>query len=399
MTFMPRLVSLSVIVVLIIFLGITFYQVIAPFLLPLFLAGFGAVLCQPLFGYFLKRTKNRTRISAALTTATVVLAILIPLAVGTVMATSELMVLSAESDTSLPELIKKAREKLAVSKLVEKLPPWLVAESQEKAIATNIKKSLSDLSNRTFGFHTAMSLLDFMTSMIVGGMMFVIAFYYFTADGPGLIEAAEKLIPLHIDYQRKILHQFDTVVRAVVVATFLAAVCQGILTAFSMKLCGADHFFLLCVIGTLSAMIPMAGTWLVWGPYALWIGFHDQRWVAAVTLFLFGSIVIGFIDNVIRTYVLNSDARLHPLLAFVSVLGGLKVMGLWGVFVGPVVASCLHALIQIFNDELKQLAVEQTPIPALAGIAAVDSAPPSSKTEPPTPKNSNSSTEKKQNDT
>ena len=53
-----------------------------------------------------------------------------------------------------------------------------------------------------------------------------------------------------------------------------------------------------------------------------------------------------------RLYVLNSDVKLHPLLAFISVLGGLQWLGLWGVFIGPVVASCLHALIEIFNTEL-----------------------------------------------
>lgn len=380
MNSMPRLVSLSVIVLLIIFLGLTFYQVVAPFLLPLFLAGFGAVLCQPVYNYFLRKTKQKIRLSAALTTTAVLLAILIPLAVGTILATSELIVLSAESDTSLPDLISQARVKL--DQVIHRMPDWLVAETQEDVIAANIKSSLADISQRTLGPGAALGLLDQFVSLMVGGMMFVIAFYYFTADGPSLLSSAESLIPLHVDYQRKILKQFDTVVRAVVVATFLAAICQGILTAFAMKLAGADHFFLLCAVGTLSAMIPMAGTWVVWGPYALWIGFHDQRWVAAVTLFLFGAIVIGFIDNVIRTYVLNTDARLHPLLAFVSVLGGLKVMGLWGVFVGPVVASCLHALIQIFNEELKQLSIEQKSVAIAAGAASPTS---SVKVEPDVP--------------
>ena len=65
---------------------------------------------------------------------------------------------------------------------------------------------------------------------------------------------------------------------------------------------------------------------------------------------------MGTMDNIIRTYVLQSDAKLHPLLAFVSVLGGLQV---WGVFIGPIVASCLHALIQIFNTELKAFSQEK----------------------------------------
>ena len=69
--------------------------------------------------------------------------------------------------------------------------------------------------------------------------------------------------------------------------------------------------------------------------------------------------VIGMMDNVIRTLILKDGAKLHPLLAFVSVLGGLQVLGLWGVFIGPTVASCLYALVKIFNLELQSLSAEQ----------------------------------------
>ena len=80
--------------------------------------------------------------------------------------------------------------------------------------------------------------------------------------------------------------------------------------------------------------------------------------------------MIGTLDNIVRAYVLQSDTKLHPLLAFVSVLGGLQVMGLWGVFIGPVVACCLHVLIEIFNQEVQAMPLASV-IPAIPG-ATVD---------------------------
>ena len=50
---------------------------------------------------------------------------------------------------------------------------------------------------------------------------------------------------------------------------------------------------------------------------------------------------------------------LITLIAFISVIGALQVMGLWGIFIGPIVASCLFALIQIFNAELNELSKER----------------------------------------
>jgi predicted PurR-regulated permease PerM len=76
-------------------------------------------------------------------------------------------------------------------------------------------------------------------------------------------------------------------------------------------------------------------------------------------LAVWGFFVVGTLDNIIRAYILQSDAKLHPLLAFISVLGGIQAMGLWGVFIAPIIASCLHALIEIFNSELKEISKSQ----------------------------------------
>jgi predicted PurR-regulated permease PerM len=144
----------------------------------------------------------------------------------------------------------------------------------------------------------------------------------------------------------------------VVTATFLAAIAQGFATSLALQFFGFGHFFLFFTVGTLTSMIPMLGTWIVWGPCAVWLAWQGH-WVQAGVLATFGIVVIGMLDNVIRTYILHSDVRLHPLLAFVSVLGGLQALGLWGVFIGPIVASCLHALVQIFNTELHEFSREK----------------------------------------
>lgn len=218
------------------------------------------------------------------------------------------------------------------------------------------------------------SLLGELASAVVSMLTFVVAYYYFLADGPAMLIAAERLIPVHKDYKRHLLRQFDQAVRAVVVATFAAAVAQGLATGVGMQICGARSFFVITMLATLTALVPLLGTWLIWGPYALWLGFHDGDWVRAGLLAAYGSVFVGLIDNVIRSYVLHSSAKLHPLLAFVSVMGGIQLMGLWGVFVGPVVASCLHALVKIFNTELFQFSREKSGLDGLdSDLSKMDS--------------------------
>jgi len=354
---MARLVSLIVLTVLMVFLGITFYQVVTPFLLPLFLAAILAVLCQPVYRFFLKQTHNRPRLSAGLTTTTVIAALLIPLLIGTVAAAVELVTIAqnAFGGRDWDNALQAVRTELELDHAVARIEALsgipIDADQLQQEIQTNLQTGLKLLGQRTVGIAGAA------VGMLVSSLMFVIGLYYFLADGPALLEAGQQLIPVHVDYQRQMLSQFDRVVRAVVLSTFLAAGAQGLATATALSLVGMGHFFLFLMVATVASLIPVAGTWLVWGPCAVWLAWQGH-WGQAVFLTAVGSLLIGTMDNVIRTYVLHSDAKLHPLLAFVSVLGGLQLMGLWGVFVGPIVASCLHALVQIFNTELMELSKE-----------------------------------------
>ncbi len=448
MASMRRKVSLAVLLVLIVALGVMFFKVVAPFILPLFLAGVTTVVCQPLFKYFLKRTKDRISVAAALTTGTIMAAILIPLITGILIASLQLYtfgsritgdtrwllafrspaaikadelaneeeaftdesisseetghgegVLDAGESASVVTEIKPlvspyqtatvpedglgSESQPALSVKTEKsetetyfvrgvsyfnswLPDELHREPEEVAgeLRSRFNATMHDLGDRSLGraAGTTFGILSgaagvFITAL-VGLMMYVVALYYFLADGTTLLLEAERLIPVHATYQRQLLNQFALVVRSVVVATFLAAFAQGVATTLALWFFGFDHLFVLLTLACVSALIPIAGTWLVWVPCAV-ILIVSGHWFQAFLLAIYGAAFVGFLDNVVRTYVLNNGTKLHPLLAFISILGGLQVMGLWGVFIGPIVASCLHALVKIFNHELFELAKEK----------------------------------------
>ena len=368
---MARLVSLLLMGTVIVMLALTFYQVVAPFLMPLFLAGVLAILCQPLYRRCLQWTKERTAVAAGLTTAIVLTIILVPATVGTVAAANQLYAL-AQKKLSAANL-KKGSEWADVARAIQDSAPvegairhyeeWTGDEVDRDTLQIEMQARLREgslvLARKTLGYAgSTLSLLGSVVSILIGGLTFVIAFYYFLADGPALIEATEKLIPVHREYVRHLLVQFDQAVRAVVSATFAAALGQGIATGIGMQIAGFHHFFIVTILATLTALVPVLGTWLIWGPYVMWLAYHEYWWTAAVLAF-YGSVFVGLLDNVIRAYVLHSNVKLHPLLAFVSVLGGIQVMGLWGIFIGPIVASCLHALLKIFNTELVAFSEEK----------------------------------------
>lgn len=373
MTHMTRLVSLIVVTLLIVVLGVTFYRVIAPFLLPLFLAGIIAMLVQPMQGFFERKTEGRTRVAAGLTTGTVVLGVSVPVVVIVLMATLQVFVFVSDvlQENKLDEVTSTIRTRLDINRVTERLHPFVSEEMTEAELKArllalrvelqeNLQSGLQILVENTIGMaNRAVGLMGSLAALTMQLLMLVIALYYFLADGPALVATSERLIPISVEYQRELRSRFNTVVRAVVSATFFSALAQGLATA--LMLCsyfGFGHFVIIFILATFASMVPLFGTWLVWGPCVIWLLLHGI-WVPAILFLIIGVAVIGTMDNLIRTYVLQSDAQLHPLLAFVSVLGGVQVMGLWGVFIAPIVASILHALIVIFNTEISVLSKER----------------------------------------
>lgn len=367
---MARLVSLGILVLLIIVLGVTFYHVIAPFLLPLFVAGVVSLLFRPIYRRIIERLiwekENRKEtFAAAATTAVALATFLIPLLICVFFAVGELLALAYQVRNSpeVRETIEHLQSDPWMEQLAHDIQPLIGPRANEKQIAEEIEKTVEQaatgVAKKTLGMAgAAITFLGNVVMGIVSTGMFIIALFFFLRDGPRLLEATQKLIPVKLDHQAQILMQFEKSVRAVVSSTFFAAIAQGLCTAIALYFLGFHRFFLIFFLTTFFAMIPLAGAPVVWIPCAIWLGYQGY-WFSCLFLVLYGAVFIGTLDNLIRTYILHTDVKLHPLLAFISVLGGVQAMGLWGIFIAPIVASCLHALILIFNTELKELSKDQ----------------------------------------
>jgi predicted PurR-regulated permease PerM len=128
-------------------------------------------------------------------------------------------------------------------------------------------------------------------------------------------------------------------------------VAQGILAGPAYYIAGTGAVFLLMVLTMLAAMIPFVGAAVVWGPVALWL-FIAERTGAGVFMVLWGLLVITAADNVIKPWILHGRSKLHPLLALLSIIGGIKAMGPIGIVVGPMAVVFLQTLLNMINTEL-----------------------------------------------
>ncbi len=204
---------------------------------------------------------------------------------------------------------------------------------------------------------------------LLGVVIMVVSLYFFFADGPGMLETIMRLSPMDDRHERELIDEFVKVSRAVVMATLLAALAQGLLAGVGYFFAGVGSVFLLTLLTATLAMIPFVGATAVWLPVCIWLYLYEERTWAAVGLALWGSVVVANIDNLIKPWVLHGQSKLHPLLALLSVLGGVQLLGPIGILVGPMVVVFLQTLLNILHHELLEHEATQPDeaTPALEG--------------------------------
>jgi len=192
----------------------------------------------------------------------------------------------------------------------------------------------------------------FLLELLLGACIMVLGIYYFLVDGPGMLSGLMRLSPLKDRYEMELLHEFDRMSRAVVLATLLTALVQGILAGIGFYLAGTGSVVLLMLLTMVLALIPFIGAAAVWFPVGLWLLFIDNRPGAAIFIFAYGALVVSLSDNIIKPFVLHGKSNMHPLVALLSVIGGVQALGPIGILIGPMIVAFLQALLNILHTEL-----------------------------------------------
>jgi predicted PurR-regulated permease PerM len=389
----PRVVSFIVLVGILLFIAAMFFKVMAQFVLPLFLAAVLVVVFKPLHMWVRDHLPGRLRISALVTTVLIMLVVLLP---TTFLGWNAYL----EGRGVFNYLKDDQNRKELITKLEEFLNPFLdtyanfTVPASDAAVADGAvdpalaeatapdsgpvdatpKKDASPLNAAALYESAAGAIGGFLVDVVkgllrtlIGLIIMMLALYYFLVDGPSMIHTVMRLSPLDNEYERELLDRFANVSRAVVVAVLASAVAQGLLAGagFYVALGTQAPIFLLTMLTMVLAVVPFVGAAGVWIPTCLWIYFYKEQVVdgvpvegdpfTAIALAAYCAGIVSTIDNVIKPLVLHGQSNLHPLLALMSVLGGVTALGPVGILVGPMLVAFIHALLVMVNKELRLL--------------------------------------------
>lgn len=393
---MPRVISFIVLLAITLLVGAVFFQVMAQFLVPLFLACVLLVVFQPLHRWLLRRLPTSPRVAAAITTVLIVLVVLLP--------TSWLGWKAFTECQRVYHMLQQGEEVSAAEASANTDADQSDHTSPPPNPLTALTERLSQLSQEYVGkkFETSdlvgstTSVIGWVlggvklgTGILLGLFIMVVSLYYFLVDGPGMIQTLMQLSPLDPTYEQELLKRFSEISRAVVVATLSGAVVQGVAAGigFYFALPRTAPIFLLTAATMVLAMVPFIGAIGVWVPTCVYILLYGERivdghitydgnWHVALALFIYCGLVVSTVDNILKPYILHGQSNLHPLLALLSIVGGLTALGPVGILIGPMLVSFLQALLQMFHRELAQFGdpADQIPGTLAHSVATASSA-------------------------
>jgi predicted PurR-regulated permease PerM len=185
----------------------------------------------------------------------------------------------------------------------------------------------------------------------IGLFLLAVALYYFFLDGNRWRDRFVKLVPLPARDTRTFLDRFHRVSVAVVVGNLGTALAQALVATLGYFLFGATVPLIWGAATLFAALIPVVGPALVWLPVSLAVGVA-HGWLHGVGLVIYGVLVIGTIDNVVRPLLTRRGLQLHPLLVFIAVFGGVMSFGVAGLFLGPLVVALVVAVLDVYERHL-----------------------------------------------
>jgi predicted PurR-regulated permease PerM len=184
---------------------------------------------------------------------------------------------------------------------------------------------------------------------LIGLFLTFYLLYFFLRDREEVLQLLRSLSPLATEEMDRMFNRVGDTIYATVYGTLAVAAVQGLLGGLMFWWLGLPTPLLWGVVMALLAVVPMLGAYMVWVPAALFLTMQGD-WGKALILSVWGGVIVGTIDNLLRPILVGKRLKLHTVLACVSVVGGLILFGPSGIILGPVILTSTMVLLEIWRS-------------------------------------------------
>jgi len=321
-------------------------KVLIPFLSTMLWASVLAVVFNPAHRWVNTKLPNSPSLASGATTGLVLFAIILPLIAVALAVGTELQTTMGEAPAKLVQMVQEPESSYAHP--VRKA--WRIIHKRLGLTDTQIREQAQELATNVSALviKGTVSFVGGLVQLVVALAMMVFTLFYLFRDGERMVTLALDWIPLDPVRSRKLFYRVADLIHASVYGIVVIAVIQGSLGGLAFWALDLPSPLLWTVVMSVMATIPMLGTFVVWIPAAIYL-VAVGAYTKALALTIWGTLVIGLADNLLRPRLVGQRTSMHELLIFFSVLGGLNAFGLLGVLMGPVLMALGTALLTAFR--------------------------------------------------
>ena len=300
---------------------------------PLFLAAVLAGTLYPVTTRVTRVLKGRKTPAAVLVTLAAMLAVVGPLTGFITLAIGQAAQMGAE--------LEEANANGRIAAAVERLP--VRAQVPARELMANVP-SAAELLRK--GGSSVSGLMSSTGKLMLDTALGLIALFFLLLEGPALIAWLERILPVPAGQFRSLLGEFRRVSRSVLVAEGATAAIQALVGLVGLLIGGVPNpvfftlatFFLALVpaIGAASCFIALGAVYLL-----------DGRTGTGIFLLVWGVLIVGLVDNVVKPLFIKDGAAMHGAVVFFSLIGGLAAFGAPGLIAGPLVVAFFIAVMKV----------------------------------------------------
>lgn len=205
------------------------------------------------------------------------------------------------------------------------------------SVANWLSNNLQSLGVGTFNAFIAIGIMYFML-------------YYMLIHRDELKKLMISYIPLGEENLKVIGVEGDELVKSNALGIPLVAFFQGLVALIGYLIVDVPDPLFWFVITALGAMVPFVGTAIGILPVAILLFSQGMQW-QGIFILIYGFVVVGITDNILRLYILNRLASVHPLITLFGVVVGVPLFGFIGLIFGPILISLFLLILKIYKHE------------------------------------------------
>jgi len=295
--------------------------------------------------------KNNYDTLSALITTLIVLCIVLPIAF-VVVSTVAVQGIKFYDWVSSTFTVEKVKEIVAQLKTFR----WFNAIEVNILNSEQFQENLTSyvLNASKFIGNYATTFLASMTKnvlvIIINALLVVFFVFYFFLNGEKIFNFIKNFIPMEQENKESLFKKLSDTFSAVVRGQVLTALIQGSFASLIYWLLDLPVPLFFGFLTFLSSMIPVMGAATIWVPFAIYF-FLTGQYTQGIILSVTGTFFISLLDNFLKPWLIGGKTKLPMLLLFLGILGGLRLYGLTGIFLGPVLLAVFFALMKIYEEQ------------------------------------------------